>query len=144
MQHKKEAFFFFFFKKRNEWNNKDQYVVYLEPFLLSLSYRMIAVCPKKQTTNSACKRYTIDCEIPLNQNIQIDRTKVIARTSSVSCSTDLDDCVVFVDRVSVFLEHVHRTLKASERFTPNFPVISFHIESLLALATSVTAAAKFT
>ena len=41
-------------------------------------------------------------------------------TLSVSCSTDLDQCVVFVDGVCAFLEHVHRNLTASQRLSPNF------------------------
>ena len=53
-----------------------------------------------------------------SKNTQIDRAEV-ARCIllAISCSTDLDYCVVFVDRVGVFLEHVHRTLKASEQST---------------------------
>ena len=46
-------------------------------------------------------------------------------TLSVSCSTDLDYGVVFVDRVGVFLEHMHRTFTATERFTPNFASFLF-------------------
>ena len=62
----------------------------------------------------------------------------------MSCSTALDNCVVFVDRVGVFLEHVHRTLKASERFTPNVPVVSLFIACLLVLVASTTTAVTFT
>ena len=58
------------------------------------------------------------------QYTQIDRAEVARCTLSVSCSTDLDCCVAD-DRVGVFLEHVHRTLKASERFTPDFPSFFF-------------------
>ena len=50
----------------------------------------------------------------------------------------------FVDRVGVFLEHVHRTLKASERFTPNFPVVSLFIACLLVLVASTETAATIT
>ena len=48
---------------------------------------------------------------------------------------------VFVERVGVFLEHVDRTLKASELLTPNFPVVSLHFACLLALVASNTTAA---
>ena len=65
-------------------------------------------------------------------------------TLSVSCSTDLDNCVVFVGRVGVFFEHVHRTLKASERFTSNFSIVSLYIACLLSLVASTTTAAAFT
>ena len=61
---------------------------------------------------SRCGRHTIDCVIPPIQNTQIDRAEVVRCTLLVSCSTDLDYCVVFVDRVGVFLEHVHRTFKS--------------------------------
>ena len=37
---------------------------------------------------------------------------------------NLDYCVVLVNLVDVFLEHVHRNLKASEQFTPKFPFVS--------------------
>ena len=40
------------------------------------------------------------------QYTQIDRAEVARCTLSVSCSTDLNYSVVFVDRVGVFLEHV--------------------------------------
>ena len=53
-------------------------------------------------------------------------------TLLVSCLTDLDYCVVFVDRVGVFPEHVHWILKASEQFTSNFSVASLCIACLLA------------
>ena len=52
--------------------------------------------------------------------------------------------VVFVDRVGVFLEHVHRTWKASEWFMSNFSVISLYIACLLTLIASTTTAATFT
>ena len=82
---------------------------------------------------SASLRCTINCGIPSIQNKQIDRAQVAGCTLLVSCSTDLDDCVVFVDRlVDVFLEHVHRTLKASERFTAALPVVSLYFTRLLA------------
>ena len=61
---------------------------------------------------------------------------------SVSCSTDLDYCVVSVDRVGVFLEHIY---KSFERFTPNFPVIYPYFACLLTLVVaSTTTAATFT
>ena len=41
-------------------------------------------------------------------------------TLPISCSTDPDYCVVFVDRVGVFLEHMHRTLKAFARLPRRF------------------------
>ena len=40
---------------------------------------------------------------PPIQQIQIDRAEVARCTLSVSCSIDLDYCVVFVDQVGVFL-----------------------------------------
>ena len=77
------------------------------------------------------------------QNTQVDRTEVARCTLPVSCSTDLDYCVAFVDRVGVFLEHVHGTLKASEGFTSNFSVVSLYIARLLALVANTTTAAAF-
>ena len=65
---------------------------------------------------SACGRYKINCEIPPIQNTQSDLAEAARCILSVSCSTDLDYCVVYVNQVSVFLERVHRT---SEGFTPN-------------------------
>ena len=78
------------------------------------------------------------------QNTQIDRAEVTRCTLSVSCSTDLYYCVVFVNRVGVFLEHVLKTLKASERFTPSIPVVSPYFACLLVLVASTTTAATFT
>ena len=55
---------------------------------------------------------------------------------------------VFVLRMKEFanaiLEHIHRTLKASEQFTSNFSVVSLYIACLLALVASTTTAATFT
>ena len=65
-------------------------------------------------------------------------------TLLVSGSTDLDYCVVFADWVSVFLEHVHRTLNASERFTPNPPSLSPHFACLFILMARTNTAATFT
>ena len=63
---------------------------------------------------SACGRCTLNCGIPPPiQYTQIDLGDLGQYTLSVSCSTDRDYRVVFIDRVGVFLEHVHRTLKAS-------------------------------
>ena len=93
---------------------------------------------------SACERHTINCWIPPIQNTQIDLTEEASCTLLVSCYTDLDYWVVFVNRVDVFLEHMHRTLKASERFMPNFPVISFYFACLLVLIVSTTTAATIT
>ena len=75
---------------------------------------------------------------------EIDCTEVARCTLSVCCSTEIDYCVVFIVWVGVFLEHIHRTLKASERFKPNFPDISLHFACLLAHVTSTTTAATFT
>ena len=58
----------------------------------------------------------------------------------VSCLTDLDYCIVFVDRVGVFLENVPRTLKPSERFLTNFPVVSLYFTCFLALVASTATA----
>ena len=75
---------------------------------------------------------------------KIDRAEVARYTLSVSCSTDLDYCVAFVDWVSVFFEHVLRTLKTYKRFTLNFPVVSYYFACLLALVARTTIAATFT
>ena len=85
----------------------------------------------------------INCWIPLIQNTQINRAEVARCTLSISCLTDLDYCVVFVDRAGVYLEHVPRTLKASERFTPDLLVVSLHFPCLFALVASTTTAATF-
>ena len=82
--------------------------------------------------------------MPLIQNTQIDRVEVARCTLSGSRSADLDYCVVFVDRVGVLLEHVHGTLKASERFTPNFPVVSPYFAGVSAFVASITTAATVT
>ena len=79
-------------------------------------------------------RYTIKCSIPPIQNAQIKLIEVARCTLLVSCLTDLDYCVVFVNRVGVFLKHVHTTLKASEWFTPDFPVISLYFACLVVLS----------
>ena len=86
-----------------------------------------------------CGRYTINCGIPPIQNTQIDCTEVARCTLLVSCPTDLHHCVVFVDQVGAFHEHVHRTLKASKQFMPDFPVVSLDFGCLL-----TTIAATFT
>ena len=57
-------------------------------------------------------RYTFDCGIPPIQNTQIDHTEVARWTLSVSCSIDLDHCLVFAHHSGVIFEHVNRTLKA--------------------------------
>ena len=49
--------------------------------------------------------------------MQTDSAEVARCTLSVSCSSDLDYCVVLVDQVGVSLEHAQRTLKASKQFT---------------------------
>ena len=77
-------------------------------------------------------------------NYLINRSEVARCTLTLSCSTDMDSCVVFLDRVGVFLEHVHGTLKASERFSANFPVVSLYFTCLLALVASIATAAKIT
>ena len=59
-------------------------------------------------------------------------------------TTDPDYCVVLVNWVGVFLEHMHRTLKVSEQFTSNFSVVSLYIACLLAFVASTTTAATFT
>ena len=68
----------------------------------------------------------------------------VRRSNQQAVPADLDYCAVFVDRVGVFLAHVHSTLKASERFTSNFSVSSFYVSCLLALVASTTTAATFT
>ena len=65
------------------------------------------------------------------------------RSSQQAVPADLDYCAVFVDWVGVFLAHVHSTLKASERLSSNFSVVSFYISHLLALVASTTTAATF-
>ena len=55
------------------------------------------------------------------------------------CST-----VVFVDQVGAFLEHVHRILKASERFLTKFPVVSLYFTCLMALLASTATTATIT
>ena len=84
-----------------------------------------------------CGRYTINCEIAQIQNTQIDHTEVTRCTLSVGCPTDLDYCVVFVDKVSVFLEHMQKTLKASK-------CIPLDFTCLLAPVASTTNTATFT
>ena len=76
---------------------------------------------------SACERHTIDCGTPPIQNTQIDYAEAARCSLPVSSSTDLDYCLIFVDRVDVFLEHVHRTFKVYERFTPNFHLVSLSL-----------------
>ena len=88
---------------------------------------------------SACERYTISCGIPSIQNTQIDLAEVARCTLLVSLLI-----AVFVNRVGVFLEHMHRTLKASERFSTNFPMVSLYFTCLLALVVSTTTAATIT
>ena len=57
-------------------------------------------------------------------------------------STDLD--CFFVDRIGVFLEHMHRTLKDSEQFSTNFLVVFLYFTCLLALEASTATAATIT
>ena len=47
---------------------------------------------------SACWRYTINCGIPPIQNTQIDHAEEARCTLFISCLTDLDFCVVFVNQ----------------------------------------------
>ena len=47
------------------------------------------------------------------------------------------------DWVGVILEHVQSALKASEQFTPNFPVLSLYLACLLAFVACTTTAATF-
>ena len=92
----------------------------------------------------ASGRYTINCGIPPIQNTQIDRVEVARCTLSVSCSTNLEYRVAFVDRVGVFLEHARRTLKASKRFAPDFPVVCLYPACLLAPVASTKTSATLT
>ena len=94
-------------------------------FHLAFTLRSFDVGHECNIHLSASERYTNYCAIPPFQNKQIDRVVVARYTALVSCLTGLDDCVVFVDRVGVFLEHMPRILKLSERFPPDFPVVSF-------------------
>ena len=73
-------------------------------------------------------------------------TAVFVDSSLNNCVvlTNLNNCVAFVNRVGVFLEHVHKTLKTSKRFTSNFSVVSLYTGCLLALVASTTTAATFT
>ena len=86
---------------------------YRSPFFISFIYFYLALPLRSFDVGpinlSACGRYTIDCGILPIQNTKADRTEVASCTLSVSCLSDLDNCVVFVDGVGVFLEHVHRT-----------------------------------
>ena len=75
---------------------------------------------------SVCGRGTNNDWIPPIQNTQINCAEVARCSLLVSCSTDLDYCLVFVDQVGVFLGHGHRILKASEQFTPDSPIISLY------------------
>ena len=139
-------------KSKSNWSLHCQWHIGARPFYLALPLRSFDVgrVGRERQINryainlSACGRYTTDCGIPSIQNAQINRTEVARCTLSVSCSTDLDYCAVFVDRVGVFLEHMHRTLRASERFTPNFPVVSVLFACLVALVAITTTAATFT
>ena len=83
------------------------------------------------------------CGIPPIQTIQIDRAEVKRWTLSVCCLTYLDECVILSIESVYFLSTVHRTLKAFERFTADFPVVSFRFACLLALVGSATTAATF-
>ena len=47
------------------------------------------------------------------------------------------------DWVGVILEHVQSALKASEQFTPNFPVLSLSLACLLAFVACTTTATTF-
>ena len=68
------------------------------------------------------------------QTAFLDIPKEITLTlTSASDELKIITGVVFVDRIGVFLEHVHRTLKASEWFMSNFFVVSLYIARLLAL-----------
>ena len=91
-----------------------------------------------------CWQYTNNCGIPPIQNTQINHAEVKRCTLLVSCSTDLDYCVVFVDWFGIFCKHVHRTLIATERFTPDLPIVSFNFACLLARMVSTITAATYT
>ena len=75
----------------------------------------------------------MNCGVPPIQNTQTDCVQVATCTLVVSYSTDLDCCVVFVDWVGLLLEHMLRTLKVCEWFTPNLHVISPYFACILAL-----------
>ena len=78
-------------------------------------------------------RYTNNFWIPPIQNTQADRAGVARHTLLVSCPTDLDYCVVFVDQVGVYFEHMKRTLKTCKQCMPDFPIISLYFACLSAL-----------
>ena len=61
-----------------------------------------------------------------------DLAEVARCTIPVSRLTDVDRyyCVGFMDRVSVHLDNVHLTSKASKWFTPDFPVVSLYFAGL--------------
>ena len=80
-------------------------------FHLALTLRLFDVGRECNVYLSECGRYTSSRGIPPMQNTQIDRTEVARCTLLVSCSTDLDYCVVSVYRVGVFFEHVHIELE---------------------------------
>ena len=82
------------------------------PFYLALLLRSFDVGCECKIYLSVYGKYTNNCGIPPIQNTHITCAEVARWTVLVSCSTDLDYCVVIVDRVSVLLGHMHRTLKS--------------------------------
>ena len=81
-------------------------------FYLALLLRSFDVGCECKIYLSVYGKYTNNCGIPPIQNTHINCAEVARWTVLVSCSTDLDYCVVIVDRVSVLLGHMHTTLKS--------------------------------
>ena len=112
-------------------------------FYLALPLQFFDVGCEWNIYFSACRRYTIDRGIPQIQNAQLD-TRWNGKMHIVGKLFDWPSLLCcFVDRVDVFLGQVHRTLKASERFRQNLPVVSLYFACLLALVTSTTTVATF-
>ena len=65
-------------------------------FYLTLPFRSFYIGCECKLNLLVCGRYTIDCEIVPMQNTQIDHVEVAGCSFSVSFSTDLDYCIVFV------------------------------------------------
>ena len=96
-------------------------------FLFALLLRSLAVRWECKIYFSVSGRYTIYCGIQRIKITSITCIEAARCTLFVSFPTYLVYSVIFVNRVGVLLEQVHRTLKASEQFTPDFPSFLFII-----------------
>ena len=93
-------------------------------FHLALPLRLFSVGPECKICLSVCGRYTVNCGIPPHQS------KILKSTAlEWEDATDLNYCVVFVDRVGVFLEHMHRTLRAFARLPRRFSLFCLSFAS---------------